>query len=328
MPNSIVIAVRNQREQLRRCLEALEPQLGRDELIVVDDASTDGSGDVAREFGALVVTLPTRQGPAEARNVGAGRALGEILLFTDADCQPAADWSEQLARALDPPMVSAAYGVYRTRQENWIARLCQLEFEERYARLAHLQSIDFFATHCAAVRRWVFRQVGGFRSDLRGNEDVELAFRLSARGDRLAFAPRAAVYHEHPTTLLSYLRVKASRGYWRTMAYAAHPEKMLKDAYTPFSLKAQVGLMALSFGVVPLLRVHPLMWVVLGVVVLAWVAAGVPFAWFVARRDAGLAIPALGFAWLRSYGLAAGTVVGALAVLLGRHRVVKKGPPV
>ena len=328
MPNSIIIPVRNQRERLRRCLKALEPQLGRDELIVVDDASSDGSGDAAREFGAMVITLPTRQGAAGARNAGAARALGDILLFTDADCEPAADWSKQLARALNPPTVSAAYGVYRTRQTNWVARLSQLEFEERYARLANRQSIDFFATHCAAVRRWVFRQAGGFRSDLRGNEDVELAFRLSARGDRLAFAPMAAVYHEHASNILSYLRVKFSRGYWRTMAYAAHPDKVISDAYTPTGLKLQVALMAISFGLILSLHLHPLIRVSLGVVILAWVAAGIPFAWFVARRDPGLALVALGFAWLRSYALAAGAVVGTLSLLLGRHRVSKQVPPV
>ena len=328
MPNSIVIPVRNQREQLRRCLKALESQLGRDELIVVDDASSDGSGDVAREFGAMVITLQNRQGPAEARNAGAARALGELLLFTDADCEPAPDWCRELARALEPPTVAAAYGVYRTRQKNWVARLSQLEFEERYARLAGRQSIDFFATHCAVVRRWVFRQAGGFRSDLRGNEDVELAFRLSARGDRLAFAPRAAVYHEHPSNVLSYLAVKFSRGYWRTVAYAAHPGKVVSDAYTPPGLKLQVALMALSFVLILALRLHPLLPVVFAGTVLLWVAAGLPFAWFVARREFALALPALVFAWLRSYALAAGSVVGTLALLLGRHRVTKKRPAV
>lgn len=326
MPNSIVIPVRNQRERLRRCLHALEPQLRRDELIVVDDASSDGSGNVAREFGALVITLPIRQGPAEARNVGAARALGEILLFTDADCEPAPDWSQELARALDPPTVSAAYGVYRTRQKNWVARLSQLEFEERYARLAQRQSIDFFATHCAAVRRWVFRQAGGFRSDLRGNEDVELAFRLSARGDRLDFAPRAAVYHDHPSSVLSYLRVKFSRGYWRTVAYGAHPDKVVSDAYTPLGLKLQAALMAASFVLILGLRLHPLVRDAFAGVILLWVVAGLPFAWFVARRDPALAIPALGFAWLRSYALAAGAIAGMLSLLLGWHRVSKQVP--
>ena len=326
MPNSIIIPVRNQREQMRRCLKALEPQLGRDELIVVDDASTDGSGEVARQFGAKVITLPHKQGPAAARNAGAGLALGDILLFTDADCEPAPGWSEALVQALIPPSVAAAYGVYGSRQKNWVARLCQLEFEERYFRLARRPTIDFIATHCAAVRRWVFLQVGGFRSDLRGNEDVELACRLAERGDRLAFAPRAAVYHEHPTTLFNYLRVKFSRGYWRTIAYAAHPEKAVSDAYTPFGLKLQVALMALSFALVLTMHLHPLIRTALGVVVFVWIAAGVPFAWFVARRSPRLAIPALVFAWLRSYALAAGVVAGTLALLTGRHRV-KKTPP-
>jgi GT2 family glycosyltransferase len=201
-----------------------------------------------------------------------------------------------------------------------VARLAQLEFDERYARLARRASIDFFATHSAAVRRWVFLQAGGFRGELRGNEDVELAFALSHRGYELAFAPRAAVYHEHPATLLSYLRTKASRGFWRTVAYAAHPDKVMADAYTPFRLKLQVALMALGFVLLPLVRVHPAFLVLFVLSTVTWLAAGWPFAWFVARREPRLVFAALGFAVLRSYALAAGVLAGVVALALGRYK--------
>jgi hypothetical protein len=107
------------------------------------------------------------------------------------------------------------------------------------------------------------------------------------------------------------------------VAYAAHPEKVVKDAYTPFGLKLQVALMAMSFGLLPLLHVHSFVPVLLGLVVLAWVAAGLPFARFVAGRDPELAVVAVGFAWLRSYALAAGVIAGILSLALGRHRVRK-----
>jgi len=51
----------------------------------VDDASTDDSVDICRKKGIDVIQMPHQSGPAAARNYGAHKALGEILLFVDSD---------------------------------------------------------------------------------------------------------------------------------------------------------------------------------------------------------------------------------------------------
>src|SRR5690349_757764 len=83
---SVVIPVYNGASDLDRCLTELNASLDRpSECIVVDDGSTDNSVQVARKYGATVLSTGGRFGPAKARNIGAKAATGSILLFLDAD---------------------------------------------------------------------------------------------------------------------------------------------------------------------------------------------------------------------------------------------------
>jgi len=318
----MIIPVHNDATTLTRCLDTLSAQAvapGELEVIVVDDASTDGSLEVARARGVRVVALPARQGPAAARNAGAVEARSAVLLFIDADCEAAPEWCREMLRPLADADICGVYGAYRSRQTGCVARLAQAEFEERYARLERRESIDFFATHSTGIRRSIFQQVGGFRTDLRGNEDVELAFRLSQAGYRLAFAPRAVVYHEHPNTLRSYLRTKVSRGYWRTLAYAAHPGKAVEDAYTPPWLKLQVAGMVLAAVMLALSVLDATFWLLFVLMVSAVLLTTWPFTLFVRRTHPNLAFVVPLFSLARSAALGLGVLAGLIAAARGKH---------
>src|SRR5688572_9807060 len=83
---SVIVPVRNSPHDLRLCLGALRDAATPDaEIIVVDDGSTDDTASVASGMGMPVVALAQNSGPAAARNEGATRARGDILLFVDAD---------------------------------------------------------------------------------------------------------------------------------------------------------------------------------------------------------------------------------------------------
>jgi cellulose synthase/poly-beta-1,6-N-acetylglucosamine synthase-like glycosyltransferase len=293
------------------------------EVIVVDDASTDSTREVAQSHGVRLLTLPRQQGPAAARNTGSAQARGEVLLFLDADCEAAPDWCQEMLRPLADSDVCAAYGAYRSRQTEWVARLAQTEFDERYARLAGRENIDFLATHAAAIRRSILLQVGGFRTDLRGNEDVELAFRLSSLGYRIAFAPRAVVYHEHPSTLGDYLHKKASRGYWRTLAYAAHPAKAVADDYTPAWLKLQVAAMVAAALTLALSALKGVFFPLFLLLVLVMLLTTMPFVRFVRRAQPNLTIVAPLVCLARSAALGLGVIAGLFVVALGQHRAAR-----
>ncbi len=313
---SIVVPAHNAARTIGRCLDSLACQSlpAAYEVLVVDDGSTDGTAAVAAERGAVVLRQPVQSGPAAARNVGGNNARGEFLLFIDADCEAAPDWLAEMLRPFADASVCAVYGAYRSRQKGLVARFAQAEFEERYRRLARRESIDFLATHAAAFRREVFCRAEGFRPELRGNEDVEIAYRLSGQGYRLAFAPQAAVYHEHPSTLASYLRTKLSRGYWRTLVYARHPQKAVADSYTPPWLKLQVvGLLASGCGAVAT-AFRPQLALALALLVVLTLATTLPLAAFAGRKGVGLALAAPWLSLLRSAALGLGVAAGGLAV--------------
>jgi glycosyltransferase involved in cell wall biosynthesis len=107
---SAVVPTRDRPAALARCLAALRAQsIGDLDLVVVDDGSRDRGpvSDVAAAAGARLVRSPGR-GPAAARNLGARACRGEVILFTDDDCEPRPDWAALLAGALDDNVMVAA----------------------------------------------------------------------------------------------------------------------------------------------------------------------------------------------------------------------------
>ena len=93
---SVVIPALNDAGMLARCLEALALQTrAADEIVVVDNGSTDNTADVARAGGARVILEPKRGIPA-ATAAGFDAAIGDVLARLDADSIPATDWLERL----------------------------------------------------------------------------------------------------------------------------------------------------------------------------------------------------------------------------------------
>lgn len=319
---SVVIPVYNGERTLRPCLDSLLAQTGFAgtlEVIIVDDSSRDGTvamvERIIRDHAHSPVKLrllhqvPNR-GPATARNRGAADAAGDVLLFTDADCEPARDWVQQMTAPLANPEISAVKGAYRTRQPELVARFAQAEFESRYRLLEQFEYVDVVFTYSAAIRTAVFQAVGGFDTGfpVPDNEDTDLSWKISSGGYRIVFNPRAIIHHQHPNTLRSYLRKKYSRAYWRACVYRRFPDKAVKDSYTPQSLKMQillVGLVGLGLVAAPFS-----VWG-LALLAAALVAFGITTLPFVAgmsehRADVRLAAPALIF--LRATVMAAGLV--------------------
>ena len=101
MDISVVIAAHNQRARLRLVLSGLAVQTcfeGQFEVIVVDDGSTDGTGDFLREYEHMpikVIPLDANVGRCRARNIGIAEARGDVVAFLDGDALPDPDWLTQ-----------------------------------------------------------------------------------------------------------------------------------------------------------------------------------------------------------------------------------------
>jgi cellulose synthase/poly-beta-1,6-N-acetylglucosamine synthase-like glycosyltransferase len=181
-------------------------------------------------------------GPAAARNRGALESHGAIILFTDDDCVPTPDWLEAMLQQFQDLEVVGVKGVYRTHQKELAARFVQIEYEDRYRLMARHSSIDFVDTYSAAFRRERFLEMNGYDTSfpVACAEDVELSYRMSARGWKMKFAPEAIVYHTHPNTFSAYLRKKYKFAFWRVLAVRKNPSKAVKDSHTPQLMKLQL----------------------------------------------------------------------------------------
>jgi GT2 family glycosyltransferase len=187
---SVVIPCFQSARHLKRCLDAVRAStITPLEVFVVDDGSTDDSIAIAGTLGAEVLRVPGGpRGPAAARNLGAARARGDVLLFLDADVAVRPDVIEKIAQRLDDhPEVAAIFGSYDDTPDH-PAMLSQ------YRNLLHhfvhqrgqRDAFSFWAG-CGAVRRCVFADLGGFdeRYVRPSIEDIEFGGRLRAAGHRV-----------------------------------------------------------------------------------------------------------------------------------------------
>jgi glycosyltransferase involved in cell wall biosynthesis len=209
-PNiSVVIPVFNGGENFKRCLEALwAGRYDKWECIVVDDGSTDGSWDLARSFGArVVVNKRPKGGPALARNLGVHFAKGDILFFIDADVLVKPNTLTRVAAIMEDNTIAACIGSYDDQpiEQNFLS-----QYRNLLHHFTHQQSNSEAATFwsgCGAIRRHLFIESGGFNALFArpSIEDIELGYRLRAKGHRICLDKALQVGHMKKWTVSTML---------------------------------------------------------------------------------------------------------------------------
>ncbi|MFB3776150.1 MAG: glycosyltransferase family 2 protein [Bryobacteraceae bacterium] len=261
MSVSVIIPVYNSAAHLRTCLTHLAQwPAGPLELIVVDDGSTDDSAEVARSFGAVVLSTGGRRGPARARNIGARVARGEILFFIDSDVCVHPDTLERVRRDFgEHPELDALIGSYDSTPQS-------PDFISQYKNLMHsyvhqrgrLQACTFWSG-CGAIRRKVFLEHAGFDESYErpAIEDIELGYRLRQAGRNMVLDKDLQVTHLKHWTFWSLLKTDVlDRGIPWT-------ELILRDRYMPNDLNLELSQrvsVALAFLLVGLALAATVLW--------------------------------------------------------------------
>jgi glycosyltransferase involved in cell wall biosynthesis len=208
---SIVIPVRNDPVHLRACLQGLAATRGAEdrEVIVVDDASTDGSAAVAASLGARVLRLERRAGPAAARNRGAEAARGGIVFFVDADVCVHPETVGQVVSAFAADAgIDALFGSYDRQpgERNFLS-----QYKNLFHHFVHQQGsaeASTFWSGCGAIKRSVFLEMGGFDTRYARPciEDIELGARLRRAGRRIVLRKDIQATHLKRWTLPGIVR--------------------------------------------------------------------------------------------------------------------------
>jgi glycosyltransferase involved in cell wall biosynthesis len=184
--------VRNGEAYVRQAIESVLHQIkGRDEVLVIDDQSTDATRSMIGQIDSRVIALegPGR-GPSAARNIGLSQARGEFIAFLDHDdLWPQGRHDTLLAALLADDEANAAVGRMRVIAEAGAAA-------GPHAAMSGLH-VPAILPSCL-YRHDLVMQVGPFAEDMRHGEDVDYHFRLAESGLRLAFcATDSLIYRRH-----------------------------------------------------------------------------------------------------------------------------------
>ncbi|MHB1710035.1 MAG: glycosyltransferase family 2 protein [Acidimicrobiales bacterium] len=211
---SVVISTRNRTNFLPGLLDALSAQTydkERYEVILVDDASTDGTWNVVEaaarrtDLRLLGLRLSARGGQGPGRNAGIARSRAAIIAFTDDDCIPAPGWLGALCEAFPPDLEGTRPQV--VAQGRTVAWKLDEDTAGAWARTIWVVRPTWLFETCNIAYRSVdLVRAGGFPGPgdapvaadgkLVG-EDALLGWRVTGQGARLVFVPEAEVGHRH-----------------------------------------------------------------------------------------------------------------------------------
>ena len=201
---TVLVPAYNEVQNISATLRSLQAQtVPLQEIIVIDDGSTDGTGDVARAFGVTVLRPPANTGSkGRALNCGADKVRTELTMTVDADTVLAPDAVERVLHAFDDPAVGAACGFVIPRHVStiwergrYIEYLLAFTF---YKGIQDLAGKILVASGCFCVYRTsVLRELGGW-SARTVSEDLDLTWRFEHAGYRISFVPEAVCFAIDP----------------------------------------------------------------------------------------------------------------------------------
>lgn len=197
---SVVIPAYNAAAYLKDAVESARQQTRPvNEIIVVDDCSTDATLEVARQLGVTVMSTGTNSGPSMARNIGWRAASSQLIAFIDADDIWFPEHCEVVAGLLDAnPRAELAFGQQQVFGTH--TGVSQAELPDGIPSDAFLQLLrrNVVPQLAVVVRRNALAATGGYDESLRYSEDYDLWLRLAQRGPFICSHRVTAGYRRHP----------------------------------------------------------------------------------------------------------------------------------
>jgi glycosyltransferase involved in cell wall biosynthesis len=260
-PVSIVVAARNEEDNLQQLIPALLEQRGVDfELIIVDDCSLDDTYSVMRSFAerhknikiSRIQETPTFSGGKKmAITIGVKAASHEHLVFIDADCLPASDtWLYEMAVALDQRPIVLGYSPLRKTPGilNKLIRFDTFLIGMQYLGFAKLGMPYMGVGRNMGYRSNIFFDQKGFSSHYdiaSGDDDLLLNAVASASNTKVVFSPETFTYSDAKSTFKKWILQK-NRHLTTSPRYRF--SHLLTLGFMSFSQYATFGLLIVLLG--------------------------------------------------------------------------------
>lgn len=245
LSGSVVVAARNEEHTIKNLLEALANQRNGStpvQFVMVNDRSSDGTGDILERYARKrknmrvihIEEVPSRISPKKhALQKGIAGAEGEIILTTDADCQPSPSWIETTCTRFTPEVGVVAGLAPLHPSKSWLSKLICLENLASNLVAAGTTGWQVAVTCTGrnlAFRKVVYEEVGGYKDHIHsisGDDDLFLQNVARKTSWKIIFNVQlgSAVFSKAPIRISDYIRqrrrhISASKYYPRHLQLA------------------------------------------------------------------------------------------------------------
>lgn len=209
---SILIPCYNEEKSIKKCLEScLEQTRKADEILVVDDASTDKTAEILDGFGdqIRVVRVFQRTGnKSRAQEIGLKYIIGDIVITTDGDTILNKDFVKRTLSHFQKEEITAAAGYVRSLKDNWLTSCRALDYflGQNIHKVAqsYIRALFVIPGCAAAFDIKAFKKYIGFDHDTV-TEDLDFTYKLNENNLQIKYDPKMVVYTQDPADLRSYI---------------------------------------------------------------------------------------------------------------------------
>jgi glycosyltransferase involved in cell wall biosynthesis len=223
---SVIVCAYNADRTMDSCLAHLEKvNYPNYEVVVVNDGSTDDTLEICERYNYIKLICQPNKGLSVARNVGLEAATGDIIAYTDSDCDVDPDWLTYLVATFQSTGLSAVGGPNFPPPEDALIPSCVAVSP---GGPTHVLLSDDTAEHIAgcnmAFRKEALEEIEGFDPQFRAaGDDVDVCWRLQDKGYTIGFSPAAIVWHFRRNTIKDYLNQQRGYGKAEALVYFKHP---------------------------------------------------------------------------------------------------------
>lgn len=198
---SVIVATRNEEENISRCIESIKKQSPKCEIIVVDNYSNDQTAQIAKKLGAKIILQGSER--SEQRNFGAKKAKGKWLLFLDADMETSPGLIKECINYAESSLFTPMIIIPEiSKGETFWGKALALE-RNCYQGPSWILAARFFP-------RKLFLEERGYDEGLNAGEDWDITQRFEALGLPLLFIKKTFIYHYESKDSLFKLLKKES----------------------------------------------------------------------------------------------------------------------
>lgn len=212
MKISILIPCHNEEKSIRQCIDSCLAQTRPlDQIVVVDDASTDGSYGILRKYGEKITLVKMEKNTGNksyAQQAGLAFIAGDVFISTDADSILSKDFVSRVEKGFRDPETVAVSGYVRSMRYNWLTAIRELDYligqEIHKTAQANINFLMVIPGCAGAFRTDFFKDFIKFNHDTI-TEDLDFSYQINEKRFKIRYDKKAIVYTQDPSDIGSYI---------------------------------------------------------------------------------------------------------------------------